>query len=270
MNKHLGKHILALGLIAAIAGCQPPGPLQLDTSNIQPAVNYDNLGKILDQAVTNKGQIIPALLAQNASTLQDQLKLLAVTGPTITPELFPEENSRIAYWYNARAAWAIMIAMECNCPKKIIRKELMRREFPLDGRLLSLEKIDRILKEFPDWRIVVAAPGITLQRAQLPARPFTGETIQEQIDQRFNAFIDDPTRFVIDVPSRQIRIPEILWPYRKPLIEKYEREYQTAGTNFTTALLPYVKGSALRRLQDAIGYQCVPARGGRPTLALFE
>jgi hypothetical protein len=269
MNKHFYKHILT-GFIVVLAGCQPSSPLQLDTSNIQPSVNYDNLGKILDRAVTDKGQIIPALLAQNASTLQDQLKLLAVTGPTIIPELFPEEDSRIAYWYNARTAWAIMIAMECNCPKKIVREELMRREFPLDGRLLSLEKIDHILKQFPDWRIVIAAPGVTLHRAQLPSRPFTGENIQEQIDQRFNAFIDDRTRFVIDVSSRQIRIPEILWPYRKPLIEKYERQYQTVGTNFTTALLPYVKGPALRRLQDAIGYQCVQSRGGSPPLALFE
>ena len=51
----------------------------------------------------------------------------------------------------------------------------------------------------------------------------------------------------------------MLWRYRKEIIDKYNKTFDTQQANLNTALLPFVSGSALRRLQNAIGYDIAPA-----------
>ena len=81
--------------------------------------------------------------------------------------------------------------------------------------------------------------------------------------------MDDEQRFVIDIERKRILVPPVLWQYRSRLIEAHHKTYATRGANLTTVLLPFVEGSAHRRLQDAIGYRCVKA-GSSLLVALFE
>lgn len=230
--------------------------VQLDTSGIQPKVDYSDLGKILHAAVNENGLLVPSLLDDVTDEIAAQTKLLAVTGPTATPELFKTRPDRLTYWYNARAIWAIELSRLTEFPKRLWPDEYHCRKFPLDGRQLSLEKIDEILSADSDWRTVVSAPDVAHERAGLPSKPFTAEDIEEQILKRFSDFIDDERRFVVDVDRRQIIIPPEMWQFREMLIRKHNETYRTVGANLTTALLPYLDGSPHRRLQDAIGYQC--------------
>ncbi len=242
-------------LFVLAAGCTPA--VQLDTSGVTPRVDYSDLGTVLHAAVDEKGLLVPELLDDVTDNIAAQVKLLAVTGPTVTPELFKTRPERLAYWYNARALWAIELSRLKQFPKRLWPSEYHQREFPLDGRQLSLEKIDEILSADSDWRTVVAAPDVSHERAGLPQKPFTADDIEGQIQKRFSDFIDDDRRFIIDVENRQIIIPPEMWQFRDMLIRRYNETYHTEGADFITALLPYVEGSPLRRLQDAIGYKCV-------------
>ncbi len=237
------------------AGCAPA--VRLDTSGVQPRVDYSDLGKILHAAVDENGLLVPELLDDVSDNIDAQAKLLAVTGPTATPELFKTRADKLAYWYNARTLWAIELSRLNEFPKRLWPAEYHLRVFPLDGRQLSLEKIDKILSADSDWRTVVAAPDVAHERAVLPTEPFTAEDVEERILKRFSDFIDDDRRFIIDVDNKQIIIPPEMWQFRDMLIRRYNEKYHTEGADFITALLPYLEGSPLRRLQDAIGYQCV-------------
>jgi len=243
------------------AGCDGPvEPVALDVTGLAPAADYKHLAAVLETAVQEGGMVDPSALKRHAEALDAQLGLLAVTGPSATSELFHTPEDRLAYWYNARAAWAMKLVLLDNVPKRITERKLRSRPFPLDGRLMTLADIDAILSADEDWRTVVAAPGVCLLRAALPAVPFTAGDVRRRITRRLGEFIDDPDRFVIDVEHRRILIPPVLWRFRDRLIDAHNETYGTDGATLTTALLPLVGGSAHRRLQDAIGYRAVRAR----------
>jgi len=255
----------AAGLLAP--GCEPPAvrPVELDVRGAEAAVDYSDLAAVLEESfVTKRSVRAHRLLDARAATrlqgrLDEQLKRLAVTGPTVTPALLQTPEDRLAYWYNARAAWSLKLAMLKALPRKLKRREFYTRPFPLDGRSMSLADIDTILWAEADWRTLAAAPCVTLQRAPLPETPFAAKDIRRQIQRRLEEFIDDDRRFVINVARREILVPPVIWQFEQALREAHEAAYHTTDVTLTTALLPYVTGSPHRRLQDAIGYRCICA-----------
>jgi len=260
---------LAALLLPALTGlaCRQPAPVTLDAAGVTPAADYSSLGVVLEKCVTSRGLIIPDALAKHAAELDGQLKLLAVTGPAATPALFPTEEHAIAYWYNARAAWAMKLALLGDCASGKAVAD-MSRPFVLDGRQMTLERIDRVLESLGDWRLKAAAPCASIQRAGLPERPFSHDDIRARAAERLNEFIDDQERFVIDVPNMAVLVPPVLWRHREEIIAQYHAMYGGRGANLLTALLPHVGGSAQRRLQDAIGYDIRPADSRAGLLAL--
>ncbi len=269
MITHTCKLAVAAVLIA-LAGCSEPlEHVVLLVPAPEPKVDYGDLAFMLDKGVTTDGLLIPKVIEKNIVRLDQQLKLMKVTGPSVTPELFTSDDAKLAYWYNARAAWAMKLAVLCDCPEDVDIREYTEQAFILDGRRMVLEDIDEILAGYDDWRILVTAPGVTLGRARMPDEPFVADDVRERIGKRFNAFVDDRKRFVIDIAGKTVRVPNILWSFKKDLITQYESSYATEGATFITALLPHTSGSAQRRLQDAIGYRSAP-RGQSLLLAVLK
>lgn len=259
--------ILVAAAAMFFAGCgQPaPGPVVLDAGDAKPSVDYSDLADVLKKAVTDNGLLADEALKEASARLDAQLRRMIVTGPTVTPGLLPARADRTAYWHNARVAWAMKLALLCDCPESAKSSELRKRAFPIDARMMTLDEIDAELEAEGGWRSVVAGGGLCLQRARLPAVPFAVDDAERRIGERISEFVDDRSRFVIDVQGRRILVPPVLWRYRRELIAAYHKRYETQGATFTTALLPHVSGSALRRLQDAIGYRAVSARSeGKP------
>ena len=271
MNPISRKIAAAAGIL--LSACLPPGcgPAQrpailMDTRNIQPAADYSELAAILRQSVTREGLLIPRQAEKQAAGLQELLRRLAVTGPTVTPALVASRPEQLAYWYNARCAWSIKLAMVYSSETSsanVDAAEWADRLFQVDGRLMSLRQIDAQLEKLGGWTAVVAAPCACLQRAPLPTDIFSAADIDGYISRRLNAFIDNERRFVIDIEKQQVLVPPVLWRYRQQIINEYNSRYNTQGANLLTALLPYTEGSARRRLQDAIGYQAVQAPAER-------
>jgi len=258
---------MAGGLLIALvgaAGCAPSVcPVALAPVDVTPALDYEDLAFVLQKVVTDDGMLLPEALTKHADRLDLQLERLAVTGPTASPQLFTAADEELAYWYNARAAWAMKLAALCECPQKMDRGELTDRSFTLDGRQLSLAAIDEILTGYDDWRVLVASPGVALIRARLPETPFAAGDVRTRIAERISQFVDDPRRFEVDIARQRIYIPPVLWRFRERIIAGHDQRYGTRGTNLITALLEHTQGSAHRRLQDAIGYRVV---SGHPSL----
>jgi hypothetical protein len=245
-----------------VAGCPaaPPPPVVLDTAGVKPAVDYSGLGRVLAAVVTKDGLAKPDALKKHAADLEEQLKLLAVTGPAATPNLLPTGDDALAYWYNAHAAWSLELLLRSGCPKQIATPALLRRRFHLDGRTMTLEAIESLLAADEDFRTAVAVPGATLQDAALPTQPIAAKDIRRQIAERFNDFLGDHERFVIDVDERVIRVPQALWQFEQRLRQAHDQRYRLTGTTLVTALLPYATGRSQVRLQNALGLPSVEAR----------
>lgn len=258
----LGQWGFVLILAGCLCGCPAQvQPVQLDGQSAAPSVEYTQLAGVLSAVVTKDGRIDADALQKAAGQLDEQLKILAVTGPSVTPQLLGGNDDRLAYWYNARAAWGLKLALLCQCPKKTVPPGAMERPFMLDGRQMTLRQIDDILTAEGGWQAVVAAPGVTLDRAALGKEVFHGDQIARQIPERVSEFIAEPDRFVIDVESQQVRVPPVLWPFRTALTDQYNTQYKTQDAGFVIAMLPYLTGRAERRMRDAMGYRVVQAAG---------
>jgi hypothetical protein len=264
--------VAACVLSAALVGCElrTPPPVAMETADVEPNASTDALAICLREGVTDDGLMRPVWLKDHREKLTDQLERFAVTGPTATPKLYPTEEHRLAYWYNARAGWAIMLAILGEYESADWRSRQLPRAFPLDGRKMSLAEIDDLLAARDDWRIVAAAPGACLQRARLPREPFTPDDVRARIPRRLDALLDDPKRFVIDVEAQKVRVPPVLWRVRQRVLAEYRRRYNARGANLVTALLPHASLATTRRLQDAVGYRIVPAERRNRILALFD
>jgi len=250
-----------------LSGCELKGRLRPvvlpDLQPVEKVVDYGDLAAVLQEAVDGAG-MVREIDEEVSARLDRQLRRLEIIGPTASPELLPSAEDRLAYWFNARAAWALKLALLAGRPETISRRELEARPFILDGRVMTLEKIDNILGRY-GWRELVVAPSVLLQRARLPARPFDSETLRQRINDRLNDFIDDERRFVLDIEHEQVLVPPILWRYRRRLLEAHAETYGAEGASLVTALLPYVSGSAHRRLQEVVGF---PSRRARPDRSL--
>jgi hypothetical protein len=262
----MARWAVQFGFVAAamLSGCSTvPEPVVLTPTALQRAVAYDDLGAVLNVVVTRTGRVDVKELtkASNVARLDAQLYRLSIVGPTASPSLLPTPEDRLAYWYNARTAWALKLALDASCPARMTADQLRSRPLPLDGREMTLDRIDEALADDGDWRATVAAPGIVFQRAVLPSRPFTAQDVRERMARRLNEFLANEEHFVIDVTRKTVVIPDVLWRLRADLIARHHARYGTAGATLATALLPHATGAAHRRLQDAVGYRCIA--GGR-------
>ena len=238
--------VLLCGWSLAAIGCAGGGhaPIELATAGVEPAIRYDDLAAVLKSGV-REGKVVEEAIRGSRARLDAQLARLAVTGPTVTPTLLPTREDRLAYWYNARAAWSLKLTLLDDCPDKITRRCLELRAFPLDGRMMRLADVDSILAADSDWRTAVAAPSVRQNEAGLPDAPFDAQTIRAAIDSRFLDYLGDSDRFIIDVELKQIVFPPSLWAVRERLVKMYQHSLGSSGATYVTALLPQDRKSVV-------------------------
>jgi hypothetical protein len=268
----------------SLAGCEPQEPpresqpITLDAADAASKVDYSGLEAVLKAAISPNGEILPKKLKANAKMLEGQLMLMTLAGPKTRPNLFTNKHSKLNYWYNARAAWSLklMLTFSRERPETDEKKtsepvrwritddgvsieEFTNRSFPIDGRSMTLAIMDSLIEDQFGFKAVIGAPGVWPLRASIPTKPFDAGDAGELIDERFNGFVDSEKRFVIDVASKRILAPPVLWRFRERLIADHRKKYGVTGASLATALLPHARLSPHRRLQDAVGYKCVEA-----------
>jgi len=245
-----------LATLLFLAGCRAPlPPVAVDVSKTTPAVDYSRLDTILHQAVDFDRDVLPEPLKKNRDTLDAQLRLLAVTGPTATPALLPAPADRQAYWLNAHAAWSLKLFLEQDTPKQLDLNALHHRPFTLDGRMMTLQAVEQELADLGDFRLAVLAPCVCLSHGEMLEHAVQPDQVKAFLDEGFNRYVIDNRRFTVDIDLQQIGVAPALWAARPMLIRNHERKYGLRDVTFQTTLLPYTTGRAQRRLQDAIGYK---------------
>jgi len=242
---------------------RPPAlaPVTLPARPVRPKACCRALARVLEAAVTEDGLADANRLRGRQGDLDEQIHLLAVTGPTATPGLFPTAEARAAYWLNARAAWSLKLWLDANCPARIAPEALVGRSFPLDGGRRTLAGIDRALHDEMGWRAVVAAPGVGLDRAALPREPFCADGVGQVVRARIDAFVTDEARFAIDIERKQVRVPPVLWRFEREILREHRQRGGTDGkVTLRDFLLLHLGHAPRKRLQDALGYEMVEAR----------
>jgi hypothetical protein len=263
MNPWVGKSWLILSWAALVAGCGTElEPVSLDLSGARASADVSDLAAVLAEAVTSDGRIQPGASRRLDCRLDSQLQKMALAGPTATPNLYPTDSARWAYWYNARAAWSAKLTALAGFPERVRPSAMVRRPFPLDGRTMSLEQIDAALlaesRRVGDFRLAACAPGVRADYAPLPNTPYSGADFRTRLAETLDALVLDQRRFLLNVQKRQVEVPSMLWACRDMVTAQYAREFGPCGASLVTALRPHLSLAARRRLDVALGYNVVP------------
>ena len=123
-------------LAAGVAGCDdgagkpaavPLAPVELPVAGVRPSADVSDLAAVLAEAATADGRVDPSAMRRLSARLDEQLRRFAVSGPTATATLYPTYGAALAYWYNARTAWAMKLTLLDGCPKTTCPVTMARR-----------------------------------------------------------------------------------------------------------------------------------------------
>ncbi|HNX26572.1 MAG TPA: hypothetical protein PKK48_04115 [Phycisphaerae bacterium] len=274
--------LLSLATTALLTGgCQSPdddGKMQLslypatiqvtlppaNKKDIPDKPDYQFMSNVLAEIIVADGNIDTARFDIFKKDLIKVLQTLDAHGPSCNPKSFETPADRMAYWYNARAFWAMYLAAKYNREMKSyylssLENAFYSIRFPVDGRIMTLRKIDDEIFNLGGYLSLIAAPGALSGRAAIPETAFQPQNFPAIIKSRFNDFIADRRRFTIDVLNMEIFVPRIIWQFHKKIMDDYQALYPTPQATFLLALSSMTSEVARFRLKNAIGYKCVEA-----------
>lgn len=146
------------------------------------------------------------------TTGQDRKRLAAYLsnlGDARPEPMSPDEKK--ALYINAYNAMAIAIVLDRYPVKSIMEidgafRKIRRR---IGGRELSLDEIEERLRELNDPRFHFAIVCASESCPPLAQRAYEPRTISAALDRQARAFVNDPSKNVVDRPRNQIALSKI-------------------------------------------------------------
>ena len=158
---------------------------------------YDDWAAVLAARVDDKGRVDYEGLRADRAGLDQFVAMLADVGPTRTPDLFPTEPDRLAYWINAYNACTLHQVLE-RWPIESVgdskTKFFYWTRYVVDGEARSLYAIenDIVRKQFDEPRIHFALNCASVGCPRLPNEPFLPRTLEAQLARETKRFLAEP------------------------------------------------------------------------------
>jgi len=237
MTTSLAIALFAVGA-AGLLGWLRFRPLVLRPHGQAPALPptgfpHDRFERLLGRFVDGRGRVDYARWygdAESRRELDLYLAAVAVCGPATTPDRFPAEEDRLAYWLNAYNAFVIHGVLH-DWPRRRDRADgssrsrldrldfFWRLRFRADGRTWSLHALEHRLvrRRFSDPRVHFvlncASGGCPVLRPELPQGPALDRYLAEAAAE----FVSDPANVTVDEGRRSVTL--------SPLFEWYATDF---------------------------------------------
>jgi Protein of unknown function, DUF547 len=230
------KLFLLIGAIAVLAGCASAPPLaqnQSQTTQVTVAssasLSYEGYGTVLRTYVNADGLVDYPALQANPQVLKDFIAQLgAVSSDTYAAW---NENEKIAFLINAYNAITLESIINQN-PLKGSIKDIFGvwnfNKHTVMGRSLTLDNIehDILRKDFQEPRIHAALVCAAISCPVLRQEPYTGENLDEQLDDQVRKWLSGPHGLQIDRTQNRVAISSIFdW-----FGEDWQAQYAIEGT----------------------------------------
>jgi Protein of unknown function, DUF547 len=174
-------------------------------------LNSDNYGAILKEYVDASGQVDYENLKKNRSPLDEFNASLA----SVSPSLYESwtETEKIAFLVNAYNSLTLAAILD-NYPTQSIRDipgVWDRRKFQVMGQEMTLDYIEHELlrKQFNEPRVHMALVCASIGCPPLRIEPFTGDRLDEQLNEQARIFLGNPNNFRIDRAANRVYISSI-------------------------------------------------------------
>lgn len=197
-------------LFVAMTACSSPNPVEGHSD----PVDHQLFDELLKQYVKPSGFVDYAGLKGDRQKLKSYLAMLTANPPN--DEQWSEEE-QLAYWINLYNAFTLDLVLE-HYPLKSIKDigssiQIPFVNTPWDIKFIKIgdEEYDLnniehgiIRKQFDEPRIHFAVNCASISCPNLRAEAYTGERLEQQLEEQTRAFVNDPTKNRIDEKKLQL------------------------------------------------------------------
>jgi len=234
---------LAVGLAACATLLQVPSSAGRASDDPQAAWDRVLRGHVLDD-----GGIDFVGIRRDPEDLEAFVTWVATHGPRATPELFPTEAARLAYYLNAYNALAMyQVVTTPHRPEQRVRFFLLTTVV-LDGQRTSLYRLENaVIRPLGDPRVHFALNCMVRGCPRLPREPFDPSRLDAQLEREARHFLNEPRNIQVDPPVGVVRVSSILRFYREDFLVKapslvaYANRYRTEPIpeDYAVRFIPY-------------------------------
>jgi len=131
------------------------------------------------------------------------------------------QDEQKAYWINVYNAFSVKMVLD-NFPVKNINeinKPYKTAFFEIQGKMMSLNDVEKIIADFEDPRMLLVLNKNSLSGVRLIKRAYTADELKELMDKRIRIFINNDKKNTI-TPSK-VQIASIFKTYDKEIKVAY-------------------------------------------------
>ncbi|OLP18691.1 hypothetical protein BST81_09215 [Leptolyngbya sp. 'hensonii'] len=241
---------LLIGAIALLAGCTHTPPLAQNQSPTTQAtvassvpLSYEGYGTVLRTYVNADGLVDYPALQANPQRLRDFITQLK----SVAPDTYAtwSENEKIAFLINAYNAITLESIINQNPLKGSIKDIFGVWNFNkhiVMGRSLTLDNIehDILRKDFQEPRIHAALVCAAISCPPLRQEPYTGEKLDEQLDNQVRKWLSSPNGLQIDRTQNRVAISSIFNWFGKDWQAQYGIQGKFTGSEKERAVLNFI------------------------------
>lgn len=266
-------------LLFFLSGCTAIQPVTLDRSlpEDQQLFPHVHLDRVLSTYVDTDGRVDYQSLQASSGDLDIYYALVASYSPDSNPELFPDVNHELAYWINAYNA-AVLKTVITYYPIQSVTDIKTPTAFSFlsdkagffffqrlrfGGVETSLYYLENsvIRKRYDEPRIHFALNCASKGCPRLPQKAFTGELLNQQLDDEARSFVAEERNFRMDHYDKIIYLSEIFDWFEEDFTGWYARKFPGDRSTLLDYIQLYVskeQAFVLNRVKHAYEVRFVP------------
>lgn len=179
--------------------------------------------KVLSDRVDDQGHIDFAALRREHVDLDRVVAFIAAVDPVSRPQLFPNRESRLAYYINAYNALAMSGVVDAGLPDSLggLTKFTFfyLRTFTIGGKSISLYSFENdVIRPVGEERVHFALNCMVVSCPKLPRTAFTADQLQRQLHLAAHEFVNETHNVRVDAATRTVRLSAIFDFYTKDFL----------------------------------------------------
>ncbi len=220
----LGSLCLLAGLLAC-AKTTPSQPVPPSSLTAQPsAFAHKPFGELLSAYVDKEGMVNYAGLQKDRAKLDAYLTTVA----TATPNSFPNDAERLAFWINAYNASTLAAVLDDVYGKRKSVKDMEKAFFDtkkhaVAGEQLTLNQIEQKGRDLKDPRIHFAVNCASASCPKLQRYAYYGSELDAQLSNAAREFLADSGRGLNYDPGHNVA-------YLSPIFKWYAADFTNANS----------------------------------------
>jgi hypothetical protein len=244
--------LMALSLLSLISIATPAPALDSATKALSIGEWETLWTRVLSQHVDEWGRIDFDALSQNHADLDRVVAFIGAVDPDSHPQLFPDKQSRLAFYVNAYNSLAMYGVVAAGVPESLggLTKFsfFYLRTFTVGGKSISLYKLENdVIRLMGEERVHFALNCMVVSCPRLPRVAFSAGALQGQLDAAARTFIGDNRNVWIDHAKREVWLSGIFDFYTQdfvahaPSLIEYINHYRDAAipSDFKVHFLDY-------------------------------